>query len=487
MFHGQVSRQRRHALEIEQLEGRLLLSAGAGSIGSRAFRAIQRDVKRDESHARQSPQIVADDNYALATVHNDLAYEGLFNVPARRAKAKRHDQIVGGPLEARIVNPAIVAAPTRVQTLAQFQAAYNQAVLQSAPYAAELLVLDAKLAYDVSKAIGILATVPENPAEIPVVSQEFIHTLGDIQEDVQKILENPLLETPAGQELAATAEEIAFDQAAQNLPIVFPTPPIINAPPVDPGAVPILPGSPIVTLPTGPTLPPLIQVNPQTMTFSTTAGNDPPPQTLTIHNAGGGSLHTTTNADATWITLSNAGNSPDGSSSYISVRINAAGLPAGTYHGTLTVSSPDDPGGTQLVSVTVHIIATTYSGTFTGYVQNDDGADGGSDAGTSFIDSYGGRVTMTVTQNFGGAYTLTFQGNLATTSTHDEDFSANFNVYVNVNNLGSISFTTQMGDGNMLVQGGIAGGTFSGTWRFQAIPSSNDSSDSGSGTFSLSI
>jgi hypothetical protein len=165
--------------------------------------------------------------------------------------------------------------------------------------------------------------------------------------------------------------------------------------------------------------------------------------------------------------------------------LNSSGLAPGIDHATLTVSSPDDPGGTQVVNVTLQVNASTYAGAFTGYVQNDDGADGGNDVGTSFVDSFGGNVSMTVAPNFGGGYTLTFQGYLTTATPHDEDFSANFNVHVNVNNPSSIAFTTPMGDGNMLVQGGIANGTFSGAWRFVATDP-NDSSDSGSGVFSLS-
>jgi hypothetical protein len=128
--------------------------------------------------------------------------------------------------------------------------------------------------------------------------------------------------------------------------------------------------------------------------------------------------------------------------------------------------------------------AFKYTGNFTGHVQNT--AVDGADPDGSFIDSYGGPATLLVTANPGGGYTLQFSARLSASRPHGEDFSASPNGTLTVASLGGVSFRFPMGDGNCAVQGALGNGVFSGSWRFvQADPT--DNSDSGSGTFTLSL
>jgi hypothetical protein len=148
------------------------------------------------------------------------------------------------------------------------------------------------------------------------------------------------------------------------------------------------------------------------------------------------------------------------------------------------VTSNDPNASSVQIPVTVTITSNqmTYSGRFNGTVQNSD--NDSSDPDGPFTDSDGGAVTMTVTPNSSGGYTLQSQGILQTTYQHSEDFSANLGGSLNVSSLSQITFQTTMGDELIVVQGGVVNGDFTGTWRF--VPTnSSDNSDSGSGTFDL--
>lgn len=480
--------RRRRDPDIEPLEQRTLLSAGAGGAAQekQVLKAIERVVKHHFAHKGRSPQDGAARDYLMTVVEDDLTYEGVFNssAPGSTRHARRHARVAsaslsesGTLLAVRGGTPAD-SPPTQAQTLAAFQAAYNQALIQSAPAAAQLLAADALLAVSVYNGTLLLYEAHElgTAYAVGALSKEFQENIENMKTAIEQMMENPLFETPAGQELALTGEELALNQLVDHQPISFPTPPVVgNLPPIGTGS------SPVST----PSLPPRIAVEPQSLTFTTGAGANPATQTIAISNAGGGTLHLTEKTNASWIGLINEGNSIGGSSVLVGVEVNAALLSPGTYTGSITVSAPEDPNGTQIVLVTLNVTAPVFHGSFMGTVRNDDDADGGNDVGSSFVDSYGGGVTMTLTQAPGGGYTLTFQGQLTNPSSAEEDFSANFNFYVTVQDLANIRFTTPMGDGQMLVQGAISGGTFSGTWVFQAT-SSDDASDSGSGSFGLS-
>lgn len=102
---------------------------------------------------------------------------------------------------------------------------------------------------------------------------------------------------------------------------------------------------------------PTIGLSPQSLTFQATAGGpNPPPQTVTISNTGGGTLCWTATDDATWLSLNpTSGALAAGASKNITVSVDITGLTAGTYHATITVSAPNATNSPQTVDVTLVI------------------------------------------------------------------------------------------------------------------------------------
>ncbi len=440
----------------ESLEPRTLLSAVGH--GRQALVRIDRDITK--FFAREGNPV--EGGYLASIIANDLNYEGVF--AALSQQGRRRTMV------------SLLTPPTEQQTLAAFQSAYSQAMIVSAPAAAQLLAEDAALAVAVYTGTGFFYNAAQNGIvyALGTASGQFQRTLKNISTILAAIEANPLFQTPEGQELAITGEEIAISQVVDGQPINFPTPQVQTPTP-----------TPTQYFPPPQQLPPQISVSPQSLTFQTTQGQNPQEQGFAVSNVGGGTLHCTEKTNTSWIGLTDEGTSLG--AAIVGVQVNAALLTPGTYYGTIIVSSPDDPNGTQIVAVTLNVAAPpapTYRGSFTGRVSNADN-DGGGDPGPTFYDQYGGQVSMTLTGSPGN-YTLTFQGTLTNPNTNqEEDFTANFNIYVTVQNLANIRFTTPMGDGQMLATGAIANGTFSGTWVFQQT-NPIDFSDSGQGTFSLS-
>lgn len=91
---------------------------------------------------------------------------------------------------------------------------------------------------------------------------------------------------------------------------------------------------------------------PTNITFvASIGGASPAPQTVSLYNQGSGALNWTASKSASWLTLSaTSGSTP----SSLNVSINASGLVAGTYNGTVTInSSGNNPTQTIAVSLTV--------------------------------------------------------------------------------------------------------------------------------------
>jgi len=107
---------------------------------------------------------------------------------------------------------------------------------------------------------------------------------------------------------------------------------------------------------------PTIALSPQYMTFQADQGTIPAAQTLTINNSDTGDLawdaRATTSGGGNWLSVSPAsGNAP----STASVSVNLAGVPPGTYYGTVTISSgsADVTNTPQTVSVTLTVASVT--------------------------------------------------------------------------------------------------------------------------------
>ena len=99
-----------------------------------------------------------------------------------------------------------------------------------------------------------------------------------------------------------------------------------------------------------------IQLSPSTFSFSVTAGDTDPMQTVDISNTGTDTLHWRANSTVTWLTLSPlSGESSQTFASAVVAKANLSSLTPGTYTGTIVVTG-DDPSSTpKAISVTLTI------------------------------------------------------------------------------------------------------------------------------------
>jgi hypothetical protein len=103
----------------------------------------------------------------------------------------------------------------------------------------------------------------------------------------------------------------------------------------------------------GPPTSPIIEVRPMSLSFKTAAGVNPASQTVNIDNVGIDTLNWEARADAPWLTVSPAsGVAP----SLLNATVNAAGLPIGTYHATITVSSTNASNSPVRLLVTLTVV-----------------------------------------------------------------------------------------------------------------------------------
>jgi len=106
------------------------------------------------------------------------------------------------------------------------------------------------------------------------------------------------------------------------------------------------------------TEPPIIGLSATSLTFNATPTANPPNQTVTISNAGGGTLSwTATGAvispgGGTWLGVTPASGTNSGT---VAVSVNTSGLTAGTYSGTVTVTAAGASNSPQTVGVTLTI------------------------------------------------------------------------------------------------------------------------------------
>src|SRR4051812_976151 len=100
---------------------------------------------------------------------------------------------------------------------------------------------------------------------------------------------------------------------------------------------------------------PGLNVSPTTIDRSTTLNsNEVFTESIQVSNSGTGQLSWTASDDKSWISLGT--NSGNGNGS-LSVTINSTGLGGGTYHGTITVTSPGAVGSPAHVAVTLNVLA----------------------------------------------------------------------------------------------------------------------------------
>ncbi|MBI2451008.1 MAG: peptidoglycan-binding protein [Parcubacteria group bacterium] len=111
--------------------------------------------------------------------------------------------------------------------------------------------------------------------------------------------------------------------------------------------------------PAGPT----ISLTPSSFNFTATTGANPASQTLTITNVGpsGSNLNWSASDNAAWLTLSPTSGGPlgSGASSSPVTSIDTAGLAAGTYNGTITISDASATNSPQTAGATLTLNAAS--------------------------------------------------------------------------------------------------------------------------------
>ena len=108
-----------------------------------------------------------------------------------------------------------------------------------------------------------------------------------------------------------------------------------------------------VTFTVAPPSPPVLSVTPATLAFSaTTGGANPAAKTVSVANTGGGSLSWTASEAASWLSISPASGTGDGT---VTVTPSIAGLTAGTYTADVTVTAAGVSGSPKTVAVTLTV------------------------------------------------------------------------------------------------------------------------------------
>lgn len=97
--------------------------------------------------------------------------------------------------------------------------------------------------------------------------------------------------------------------------------------------------------------PPVIGVSPTSLTFAAAeGGSNPPNQTLSISNTGGGTLSWSASDNTAWLSVSPTSGAGNG---LVTVSVNIGSLAAGTYYATITISDTVAPSFTVPVTLTV--------------------------------------------------------------------------------------------------------------------------------------
>ena len=95
---------------------------------------------------------------------------------------------------------------------------------------------------------------------------------------------------------------------------------------------------------------PSIGLNPSSLSYTTALNANPAAQSFSISNTGGGTLDWTATDDAPWLTLSPTTGTGTGT---VTASVNANGLTAGSYNGTITISATGATSKTLTVSLAV--------------------------------------------------------------------------------------------------------------------------------------
>jgi hypothetical protein len=107
---------------------------------------------------------------------------------------------------------------------------------------------------------------------------------------------------------------------------------------------------------------PTIRLSPTSLSFTATQGAaNPAAQTVNVTNPGGGTLAWTASHNASWLTLNTASGTTTTETDPITVSVNTAGMSAGTYNATITITASGAANTPQTVPVTLTLNAPATS------------------------------------------------------------------------------------------------------------------------------
>jgi hypothetical protein len=102
--------------------------------------------------------------------------------------------------------------------------------------------------------------------------------------------------------------------------------------------------------------PPEISVSPQALSFAAqTGGSNPPQQSISIRNSGGGTLNYVITWVGSWLSVVPPSGSSTGQQNRHTVSVSSRGLAAGVYNGMITITSLHATNSPQQVGVTLRV------------------------------------------------------------------------------------------------------------------------------------
>jgi len=100
-----------------------------------------------------------------------------------------------------------------------------------------------------------------------------------------------------------------------------------------------------------PPIPPVLSASPSTLSFTATAGGaNPSPDTVSVSNAGWGTVNWEVFTKGVWLTATPASGTNSGT---VTVAVDTEGLPVGTYTGEVKISDPTALLSPRIVTVTL--------------------------------------------------------------------------------------------------------------------------------------
>jgi TolB protein len=107
---------------------------------------------------------------------------------------------------------------------------------------------------------------------------------------------------------------------------------------------------------------PDIGLVPTSLSFTALSGADPPQQTFSVTNTGGGTLEWSATDDAAWLDLDpTAGTLGEGQSQVVTASVNSAALSAGQFPALVTVTAPQAENGPRTMAVSLVVVQPGFT------------------------------------------------------------------------------------------------------------------------------